>query len=156
VPTVSFRVLAAALLLAVASACAGNGAVRAETLEAAARLDDERAVLRLELLVRSGAAEPLVARALEYEIRLGAQAVAVGSAAVGGASGVALPPGGTAHLELPLALARDQLPAEVARRLDRGGTVPVLVRGNVLVRRPGRARPLSIPFELGGTLAPAD
>ena len=81
--------------------------------------------------------------------------MAVGSAAVGGATGVALPPGGEARIELPLTLTRTQLPAEILRRLDRGASVPVAVRGNVSLRRPGRAKPYPVPFEVDGTLAPA-
>ncbi|WP_373047658.1 hypothetical protein [Vulgatibacter sp.] len=40
------------------------------------------------------------------------------------------------------------------RRLERGGALPVQVRGSVVVRVPGRTASVRVPFDLDGRLRP--
>ncbi len=147
----------ALLVLPLLFSCAESAPLRAEALDHAAyRLDAGQAILDLSLVLRSRSEEPVSAHALEYDVRLEEETVAVGSAAVGGATGVLVPAGGTAALQLPLTFGWDQLPTAVVRRLERGGALPVQVRGNVLVRVPGRTASVRVPFDLDGRLRPVE
>ena len=46
-------------------------------------------------------------------------------------------------------------PPRVAGQLERGRAVALSVRGNLLLRRPGRSRPVRVPFTLVADLEPA-
>lgn len=147
--------LAVPLSLLALAACAEIPHLRAESLEPARyRLEAGQAAIQLALAVRSTAAEPMAAESVEYEVLLEGRPVAVGSVQLGGAEGVTVPAGGAASLELVLTLAWEQLPPDVASRLERGGAVPVDVRGDVVYRLPGRKRASRVRFALDAHLLP--
>lgn len=140
------------LLLALASCASGGGLRAVPQPPAAAQLGEEAARLDAVLRLESSMDKPLAAFSVQYDLLLFGQPVAVGSTAVGGATGVIVPAGGSALLQLPIRIPYGDLPAAVATRLQESGSVPATVRGRIYLRKAEQHALVELPFELEATL----